>query len=162
MLYVFVEGPDDERFFEYMLREKEIKIVEYAAMKQKKITDFIKSIKAMPEDDYIFSADADGDSIEQKLEKVKMHYPICDPGKIYIVQREIESWYLAGIELGTFSSAKKKKITNTDNVSKEEFLSMIPKNYTKILFMSEILQRYNLSLACSRNKSLAYFAKCLL
>lgn len=36
MLYVFVEGPDDNRFFTYLLRGLDFKIVEYANMSQKK------------------------------------------------------------------------------------------------------------------------------
>lgn len=149
------------RFITYLLRNKEIKIVEYAHMTQQKIKNYIRSIKRIPQADYIFLADADGASVDQKRNKVKTHYPECDIEKIYIVQREIESWYLAGVNSDIYPLIK-EKITNTDDVSKEKFLSMIPKNYTKILFMSEILQRYNLSLACSRNTSLAYFAKCLL
>ena len=53
MLYVFVEGPDDNRFFTYLLRGLDFKIVEYANMSQKKIADYIKSIMSIPGSDYI-------------------------------------------------------------------------------------------------------------
>lgn len=157
MLYIFVEGPDDTRFFAFLLKEKDIKCVEYAKMAKKKIESYIKSITAISSDDYIFTADADGASIDYKKEKISTHYPFCNRDKIYIVQREIESWYLAGVKDDAYPLLKKKKVQNTDNLSKEEFLAIKPKHHTRITFMTEILECYNLCLACSRNTSLSYF-----
>lgn len=162
MLYVFVEGPDDRRFFSFILKGKDIQIVEYSNMSQKKIANYIKSIVAIPGCDYIFTADADGATIEQKIVKTKSHYPTCECEKIYIVQREIESWYLAGIKEDKYPSIKKRKILNTDNTSKEEFDSLIPKHYTRVTFMIELLNQYDLYLAKERNTSFMQFVNSVL
>ena len=61
-LYVWVEGDDDERFFNEVIKSKFIKkynsveIVRYAHLKREKIDNFLKSIKAMSVN-YIYVAD---------------------------------------------------------------------------------------------------------
>lgn len=162
MLYVFVEGPDDNRFFTYLLRGLDFKIVEYANMSQKKIADYIKSIMSIPGSDYIFTSDADGLTIAQKTERIKAHYPYCECQKIHIVQREIESWYLAGINIEKYPSIKRRKVLNTDNTSKEDFRALIPRRYSRITFMIELLKQYNLRLAKERNISLTQFVNSVL
>jgi len=62
LLFIWVEGDDDERFFNKVLVPKflgkysGVKIIKYATMKREKVDNFIKSIKAMGED-YIYLAD---------------------------------------------------------------------------------------------------------
>ena len=53
LLFIFVEGDDDERFFNRILSPKlqekydTVKIIRYATMKKEKVDNFIRSIKAM-------------------------------------------------------------------------------------------------------------------
>ena len=61
-LFILVEGLDDERFFEYALKQHfdkkydHVQITRYAHMKNEKIRNLLKSIKAM-HSDYLFVAD---------------------------------------------------------------------------------------------------------
>ena len=61
-LYIWVEGDDDKRFFNGVIKSKFIKkydsveIVRYAHLKREKIDNFLKSIKAMSAN-YIYVAD---------------------------------------------------------------------------------------------------------
>ena len=53
LLFIWVEGDDDERFFNRILSPKfqekydTVKIIQYAKMKKEKVDNFIRSIKAM-------------------------------------------------------------------------------------------------------------------
>lgn len=60
-LFLFIEGNDDERFFGRIIKpiyeEKyDVKLWKYAHQKNKKIENFLKSVKSMKAD-YIFVAD---------------------------------------------------------------------------------------------------------
>ena len=79
--------------------------------------------------------------------------------RILIVCREIESWYLAGLNdeecerLGLTTT-----IDNTDRISKEQFLSLMPHRYnSKAEFMLEVLRVFDHETARSKNTSFRYF-----
>lgn len=46
--FVFVEGPDDERFITSVLGNDKIKVIKYAREKKEYINRYIKSIKSIP------------------------------------------------------------------------------------------------------------------
>lgn len=56
MLYVFLEGPDDERFFSKVMAALlgECHYVLYANMPNSKVNNYIKSIDQTPTSDYNF------------------------------------------------------------------------------------------------------------
>jgi hypothetical protein len=64
-LFIWVEGPDDQRFVNTILRVEferqynSVRVIPYAEMKKEKIIKFIESIRAMPNATYIFLADND-------------------------------------------------------------------------------------------------------
>ena len=72
--------------------------------------------------------------------------------------KEIESWYLAGLDEKALKKLGiHKRIRTTDNVTKEEFNQLIPKNMPRIEFMRKILESYNVEIAKERNRSFGYF-----
>lgn len=80
-----------------------------------------------------------------------------DDTKIIVVKTEIESWYLAGLNYHNSRSLRIPYYVNTENITKENFLSIMPDMYTsRINFMQEILKKYSLSVGKSQNKSLDY------
>ena len=156
MLFVFVEGSDDRRFFNHYYESQKVNIIPYKPMTNKKITAYINSANAL-KSDYLFFADADGATIEHKTEKVAQKYPMVDRSKIRIVQREIESWYLAGLNKTNCTKYKIKYLERTDEVSKEKFDSMIPKKLDHTSFQIEILKYFDKECAKSRNYSFDSF-----
>ena len=162
-LYLFVEGNDDERFLKSFCRSKyrgvEIRFVQYATLTGKQISSLIHALPNFRHADYFFFADADGATVEAKIDIVKRKHPYCDESKIRIVQREIESWYIAGLSEGMCTKHKIKYIPHTDDLSKEKFDSMLPRGYTHISFQVEILKHYDVELAKSRNTSFRNFAE---
>ena len=157
MLFIFVEGRDDKRFFESYYKPEKVVFVEYKTMSNKEIQGYINSFSRIPSADYLFFADADGAEIKDKLEKIAKKYPMCDKNKIRIVQREIESWYLAGFNPVSCAKHKIKFLPRTDEVSKEKFNSMIPKGHNHISFQVEILKCFDKECAKSRNYSFKNF-----
>ena len=157
MLFVFVEGSDDRRFFNHYYGSQEVNIIPYKPMTNKKIASYINSATAL-KSDYLFFADADGATVEHKIENVAQKYPMVDKTKIRIVQREIESWYLAGFDKTNCAKYRIKYLERTDEVSKEKFDSMIPKKLDHTSFQIEILKYYDKECAKSRNFSFDNFA----
>ena len=104
LLFIWVEGDDDERFFNKVLVPKflrkysGVKIIKYATMKREKVYNFIKSIKAMGAD-YIYLTDINNSPcITAKKEETHSKYKNIDNDKMIVVIKEIESWYLAGLD----------------------------------------------------------------
>lgn len=161
-LFILLEGDDDERFFEniinriMIIKYNHIKIWKYAHIKKDKIKQFIRSIDAMKAE-YIFVADFNSEvCIAKKKYKINECNNVINNKNIIIVKKEIESWYLAGID-DILTKRFKIDYENTDKINKEQFNSLIPKNYNRIDFMLEIIKRFDLQKAIERNNSLQYF-----
>ncbi len=169
-LFIFVEGPDDERYVEKVilpiLKEKyaHIKVIKYAKLPKTVVENFIKTYKKQPSSDYLFLCDMDarGNSalcITKRKEKEQNTFGnLIDRDKLVVVKEEIESWYIAGITPENLKKLKIKPFTDTQSMSKEEFVRLIPKNFISTNdFLVEVLKEYSLEQAQSLNASLSYF-----
>ena len=165
LLFIFIEGNDDKRFFESVvepsLQEKysAIKFPKYAEKDKKRKVNFIKSINAMKAD-YICIGDIDDfPCITAKKEKITDGFDKkINVDRIAIVIKEIESWYLAGLdEKASKMLGIRKKIKTTDKITKEHFNQLIPKNMPRTEFMQKILENYDTKVAEGKNKSFGYF-----
>ncbi|MFQ6072426.1 MAG: hypothetical protein ACE5KT_06980 [Methanosarcinales archaeon] len=165
LLFILLEGNDDERFFEkvvkplFQKRSCTIRFWKYSQQKHERIVNLIKSIKSM-NGDYIYVRDFNNaPCITAKKEEIKSKFnQIITEDKIIVVVKEIESWYLAGLDERALKKVGiRKKIRTTANITKKEFNQLIPKNMPRIEFMHEILENYNVETAKRRNKSFKYF-----
>ena len=160
MVYIFVEGPDDERFFSKIYGEVfcNPKFIQYASLTSAKINNFLHSIKSTEGDEYIFLGDADGKTIDEKKDILVQKFSNLDDDRLFIVQYEIESWYYAGVDQESCKKLKLKQfIYNTDKLTKEQFNSKLPKISERKFFMLKLLEIYKISLAVCRNNSLSIF-----
>ncbi|MBC7327944.1 hypothetical protein H5T87_07500 [bacterium] len=167
VLYIFVEGDDDEDFFRAIKEEifggkyNCIQIVKYAQKDPEYVEKFIKSIKAMKAD-YIFVADIDKfPCITARKANIRGKYSFLDNEKILIVVKEIESWYLAGVDQAIRKKLKIKcSLPSTDDLTKEELKSLMPKKFLSFrTFLQELLKHYELQTARRNNKSFDYFLR---
>jgi hypothetical protein len=171
-LYIFVEGTDDERFVEtvikpYLLKHYVyVKTIPYAKLKKIVIEGYIKTYKKQGSSDYIFLCDLDarGDKslcVTSKKQSIQNKYGnFLELEKIAVVKEEIESWYLAGITPENMAKFKIKAFEETESTNKEDFEKMIPKNFaSKTDFMVEILKTYSIENAIEYNASLGYFKR---
>jgi len=164
-LFVLVEGDDDERFFENVVKPRlqerygTIKVVPYQQKKDKKIINSVRVIKKMGAE-YIFVRDLNGEPcISSKKTKLMARWSVLEDKKILIVAKKIEGWYLAGLDEDTRKKLRiRRDIGNTNDVDKEEFKHITPKNLSPKQFMIKIIRNYNVEIAKTRNDSFGYFS----
>lgn len=164
-LFIFVEGDDDTRFFDTIVKplfERKynyVKIWDYAQELPKRIRRFINSINAMSAD-YIFTTDInDAPCITYRKERKRDKYKNIDKDKIVVVIREIESWYLAGLDGSCCRKFRIPSNNTTDSITKEKFDNMIPKKFasSRVDYCHEILKYFQVKIAKQKNESFRYF-----
>lgn len=163
-LYIWVEGNDDLRFFTRVVKPRlqdkyqDIRIRKYMKMKKKKVNYFLESIKGM-RDDYIFVGDIDSSTcVTTKKGELKGVYEKVDTDKIVVVKREIESWYLAGLDDMNAKKVGIPPLMNTEDITKEHFNALVPHRFdSRIDFMMEILKLFSVETAKKKNGSFKYF-----
>jgi hypothetical protein len=75
-----------------------------------------------------------------------------------VVIKEIESWYLAGLDDRSSKRLGTRYLNTTDNVTKEQFNDLIPKKFdSRIDFMQEILKCFHTETGKQKNTSFRYF-----
>ena len=160
MLYMFIEGTDDEKFFKSLINSSplDIKFIKYANERKEKIDNWIKSIDSINDYDYVFLGDADDNTIMTRKKELCDTYKRLSKEKLYIVKKEIESWYYAGINKSKCDELKLKKYEfYTNEITKEDFISKINKKSERGIILSQIIDNYDISLAITRNESLCEF-----
>ena len=164
ILYVWVEGRDDAILFENIIKPlfheayDWVAVRPYASESSEYITNFIRSVNAMPAD-YIFVADINlSPCITHKKQRLQETYNNLDENRIQVVIQEIESWYLAGLDDESAEKLGLRTFANTDNLTKEQFNPLMPKRFdSRIDFMSEILKYFSIDTAQQKNRSFSYF-----
>ena len=179
-LFVLLEGDDDERFFEEAIKpifaEKydHVHFWQYSQMKKERVNNFLNSIKSMQAlglADTLLVADLDESPCvtERKDRFLSTFRALAGdfgavagtpfPTIVLIVCKEIESWYLAGLndescnQIGVPTSSN-----STDHITKEQFDKVMPSRFkTRIAFMEEILQVFDQETARAKNASFRYF-----
>lgn len=158
MLHCFIEGPDDETFFKKIFSGIEVDYYQYSQKQSIKVNKYIQTIKQINEP-YIFFADADGDSYQSKKDKILNKFQAVNTDNLFIVQYEIESWFLAGVDKPFCDRNKiKKYYSDTNSITKEMFENVIKNTgETKLSMMLKMLNDYSYVLAGTRNDSFKKF-----
>lgn len=164
-VWVLLEGGKDSRFFQGVLRpmiEAKYDLAqawEYAQEPPKKTVDFIKSIRQM-KSDYFFLGDInDSPCVTRKKELIRKKYEeAVAPIVAIVVVREIESWYLAGVDDKSCHELGIPNLPHTNDITKEQFEKLVPQRFGSVVdFMAEILKKFCAETAKSKNKSFRYF-----
>jgi hypothetical protein len=164
-MHVLVEGRDDREFVDAVIRpmlQKEyddVQVWEYAGETITRRIAYIRSIQAMNAD-YLFVADLDTSPCvtERKSRLVNGHKKTIDAERAIIVVREIESWYLAGVDDHACQEYGIPSVPHTDHVTKEQFRDIVPKRFNNVVvdFMTDILRGFRIEVAKDRNRSFGY------
>jgi hypothetical protein len=111
------------------------------------------------EAEYICLADNDGSPcITDRKEKLQHDITNIKTEKVVVVFREIEGWYLAGINDSSSKKLGIKSLINTENITKKAFNDLIPKRFdSRVDFMIEVLKYYCADTAILKNNSFKYF-----
>ena len=96
--------------------------------------------------------------ITAKKREVKGVIKNIDKDRIMVVKIEIESWYLAGLDVNSSKTLGIASCNDTNNLTKEQFDRLIPKRFdSRIDFMQETLKHFQMKVAKQKNKSFKYF-----
>ena len=164
-VWVLLDGGKDSRFFHGVLRpilETKYDLAqawEYAQEPPKKTMDFVKSIRHMKSHFFFLGDINDAPCVTWKKDSIKKKYEkAISPYSIVIVVKEIESWYLAGVDDASCKEFGIPNLPHTDDITKEKFEELIPQRFVSVVdFMSEILKKFSIDTAKCKNKSFRYF-----
>ncbi len=164
-LFIWVEGTDDERFFNTIVvprlasRYDNITVQRYAGMKNASIDKFLRSIEAMGAD-YLFVADIDSaPCVTRKKAALQGAFNRLDARRIIIVKAEIESWYHAGLDVNAARRLGTRVEHDTQTMTKERFRELQPARFRSgIVYMTEVLDAFDFDTARRQSASFAYFA----
>lgn len=170
-IYIFLEGDDDSRFFDYIIKpllEAKGCCTEYvyqSKMKRISRAKFIMSIKNYASKDFIFAKDVDVyPCVSSRKENIKKEFgESIDDNRIVVVAKTIESWYLAGVDARTLRRLHIKvddinKIDrSTNTIDKAQFNGFFPRDMVRAEIMCKLLEHYDIEVAKRRNKSFNYF-----
>jgi hypothetical protein len=173
LVYLIIEGPDDERFFDNIVKplfEQEgliTKCIPHACISRKERIKFIRSIKNFDNQDYIYAKDLDRYPCitSRKCSIIKELNSQVDDSRIMVVAKVIESWYLAGANEKTLKQLRVKRknidrITkSTDTIDKIQFDEFFPKTLPRSNIMLKLLESYDIAKAIKCNKSFDYFIR---
>lgn len=169
-LFLFVEGDDDERFFQTVIvptlrrRYEFVKIVQHSGLTSAKVQRYLASIDGMTRaglpSQYLYTEDRDeAIDISAKRNEIARRLPSIREENIVVVEWEIEAWYLAGLDKDACEHLGLRHLTSTDEVTKEQFNSMMPSRFrSRINFMAEVLQQFSIPTAREKNDSFRHLA----
>jgi hypothetical protein len=165
-LFIFVEGNDDERFFRHVIRPlfepkyQSVELIMYACLKNVRVCKFIKGVSSLGHD-FILVADIDEEpSVKSKKKVIRHWFCEVEDNDIMVIIKEIESWYLAGVDDHAASQLGIHPPGRTDQVTKEDFNRKIPHRYTsRVAYMIDILNLFSIRAAKKKNRSFHFFMK---
>lgn len=163
---IFVEGFDDKLFFEKLRKKlclpENTLFYEYACKKNDNIRAYLRSLDTIPNASYLFTADLDihGDTVETAIEAISNKFG-ASPEKIQIVVKEVEGWYLAGLEGYRLGEKSLKHNGSTDQIDKEAFNYIIEpvlkSSISRTDILIRILNQYSIDAARNNNTSFKHF-----
>lgn len=163
-LLIFCEGSDDERFFDTIVKPKlagaydQIRTVPYAQRDHAKIRAYLQNAAQMGID-VLFIRDLDPKPcITACIESVRVTFGnSLSTNSIYVVVKEIESWYAAGLSRQRSEELLGRPLQRTDELTKEKFNNLLPEEASRLDFMQRLLEHFDVHGARARNHSFEYF-----
>lgn len=164
-LHVLVEGDCDEDFVTIVVepwlvgRERYDQVIpfRYANKKKGVVEDYVEAVKRRGEDLLCLTDSTHSRCVPERVRTV-IDYEIgtFDPAMVFVVVKEIEGWYLAGVDSGGCRKMGIRYVARTDQVKKEDFNQLIAEGKFKprSACRHEMLRNYDLRLASTRNGSL--------
>ena len=162
-LFLLVEGRDDARFCREVLipifRESfhDVRTWEYSQQKPSKTVDLIRNIGYMNADYILFGDIDEHPCVTATKENISDRIPILSWDRTIVVRREIEAWYLAGLDETACNELGIDRVLEVDTVTKEEFDQLVGGRREHQPAMVEILKHYDVEVARQRSPSFAYF-----
>ena len=164
ILHVLVEGDCDESFVDIVIkpwlvvknRYDDVIPFRYAKRERDVIENYIDTVNQKGEDIICLTDSTHAPCISGRIEHL-INYEIgtFDPGRIFVVIKEIEAWYLAGFDSSGCRRIRIRYETRTDGIKKKDFNQIIAKSKyrPRAACRYEMLRNFDLQLASERNRS---------
>jgi len=163
-LYLFVEGDDDELFARTVIspplskRYDWIVTFQYAQKKPARVSSYLRNIKAMGADYFLLGDINSYSCFPEKKQDLLKRFTELEGGRVIIVVKEVEGWYLAGVPANNPWGVRVP--ADTANLTKEQFDAALPKPFnSRTSYMVEILKLFDVDAAGARNPTFKYFAR---
>ena len=162
-LWLLIEGADDIRFCEAVVKPafgttyNHVATWEYSRRKPSERARFLRGI-GLSNADYLLFRDIDErPCVTVTKEKITNKFAGLTQDRIVVVRREIEAWYLAGLDEASWRDLGLDRVRNVDEVTKEQFDRMVGGKVNHTNAMVDILRRYDVEVARQRSPSFRYF-----
>ena len=159
-IYLWVEGDDDSRFLEsiflpHITSFDFVQIQKYSSMKVQKVKAFLHSIDRMAHCDLIFFGDLDQhQSVQARQANLRSTYNVPERFPVVVVCREVEGWYLAGLESLLERRMWLGGMVDVNQLEKEQFNRGQPARFkSRIDWMIELLKVHAREIAKGRSPS---------
>lgn len=165
-LYVLIEGDDDERFIEWIVKPiiednyDYIGYYQYAQRSKTKNEQFIRNLVSRNANFFCLVDFNSSPCVTATKQHAKEHkLGNVDDRRILVVRTEIESWYLAGVNDDCCGRLRIPILNATNDITKEQFEHLLEQGKLgcTINCMIEILKNYDIVIAKSKNRSFDYF-----
>jgi len=165
-LYILFEGDDDQRFVEKIIKPRlqktydYIGLYQYAQRSKVKVENFLQSVIAK-KSDYFCLVDIDQHPCVTKRKahiKSTKFGPVPDTN-IFVVKKEIEGWYLAGLNESRCKELRLNVPKHTNFIGKQGFEDLLSQSKLgcSTVCKIEILNKFDLEIAKTKNHSFNYF-----
>ena len=163
ILWLLVEGADDRRFCRDILIPvfqptfDHVDIWDYSEEQNSRLTRLLQSVDSMNADYLLFGDIDDRPCVTATKEYITRGIPRLEWDRIVVVRREIEAWYLAGLDEAAHRELGLARVRNIDEVAKEHFDRLVGGEEEHTNAMVEILRHYDVEVARQRSPSFRYF-----
>ena len=162
-MWLLVEGADDRRFCTVVLcptfriHYDHVSIWEYSQQKRSKLAALVQNIGSMS-DDYLLICDMDArPCVTETKEAVASGVLGLSWDRVAVVRREIEAWYLAGLDEEACRELGLGRVVDVDEDTKERFDHLVGGKGEHTRAMVDILKHYDVEVARQRSPSFEYF-----
>jgi hypothetical protein len=125
----------------------------------KLVRKYLKSINRMG-DDYIFTRDLDSSPCVTLCKQRITRKYAAESERIAVVCKEIECWYLGGLDRIAVQKIGIKRVhANTNELTKEDFDAIIPSKPSRMEVMQQIIELYDTEIGKLKNTSFQYFVR---
>lgn len=164
ILNILVEGSQDEYFVERIVKPwliskgkcKDINTFMYARRKREIVENYIEATLEKEEEILCLTDSTHAPCISGRIEDlINNEIGHFDRKAIIVAVKEIESWYLAGVDYQCCRRLRIEYVPKTENVKKEGFHSIIARSKyrNRQACKAEMLRNFNIQLASERNAS---------
>ena len=162
-LWLLIEGADDSRFCEAVVKPafgttySHVATWEYSQRKPSERARFLRGIGLMNADYLLFGDIDERPCVTVTKETITNQFAGLTQDRIVVVRREIEAWYLAGLDEAAWRDLGLDRVRNVDEVTKEQFDRMVGGKVNHTSTMVDILECYDVEVARQRSPSFRYF-----